>query len=286
MNNIDFSIIIPLYNKERTIINTIQSVLQQNYDSIEVVIVDDGSTDNSCNLVQTIKDERVKLYRKANGGPSSARNYGILQAKGKWILFLDADDTLLEDSLSNINLILTQNCSIEILACNFCVKTDKARVKQYGNIKEGYVKDCYKEYVLGRLSLRTGAALFKTDVLKRVRFDERYHRYEDLEFILNIFDSYKVYRTNLTILEYDTTEIAASKPCNNPQEDYITHLTMTKKPLYRGLMVYCLYRECVALYPDTVCQVYNRTEFDLIRFRVMFFILRIYRRLKRIINQS
>lgn len=88
------SIIIPLYNKEHYILDTINSVFCQTNKDWECVIVDDGSTDRGPELVKNIHDSRIKYLKKKNGGVSSARNFGVSKAMGEWILYLDADDTL------------------------------------------------------------------------------------------------------------------------------------------------------------------------------------------------
>ena len=88
-----FSIIIPLYNKEKFLFETLSSVELQTYKDFEVIIVDDSSTDNSFNIAKTFeKDKRFKVYTKLNGGVSDARNFGIEKAEGQYICFLDADD--------------------------------------------------------------------------------------------------------------------------------------------------------------------------------------------------
>ena len=86
------SVVIPLYNKAASITSTIQSVLAQSYPYFEIVIIDDGSSDNSVQKVRLIDDKRIKLISKQNGGVSSARNEGIRQAQYDYIAFLDADD--------------------------------------------------------------------------------------------------------------------------------------------------------------------------------------------------
>lgn len=87
-----FSVVIPLYNKANTIKNTIESVLLQTEKNFEIIIVDDGSTDNSAQVVRSIKDKRINLIQQKNQGVSVARNNAVLSAKGKYISFLDADD--------------------------------------------------------------------------------------------------------------------------------------------------------------------------------------------------
>lgn len=86
------SVLIPLYNKSKSIVTTISSVLSQTYKDFEILVVDDGSTDGSGEIIQSIKDDRIRYFRKKNGGVSSARNYGIEKAQYDWIALLDGDD--------------------------------------------------------------------------------------------------------------------------------------------------------------------------------------------------
>jgi len=87
-----FSVIIPLYNKEKFIKNTIQSVLNQEFNDFEILIINDGSTDSSLKQLEAFSDSRITIFDQENQGVSVARNFGLAQAKGKYICFLDADD--------------------------------------------------------------------------------------------------------------------------------------------------------------------------------------------------
>ncbi len=87
-----FSVIIPLYNKEKFIENTLQSVLKQTFSDFEIIIINDGSTDLSEQKVYQFQDSRIRYYTQKNQGASVARNYGISLAKSKYITFIDADD--------------------------------------------------------------------------------------------------------------------------------------------------------------------------------------------------
>lgn len=94
------SIIIPLYNKATSIKRTIHSVLSQSYTDFELIIINDGSTDNSAEIVnKQFYDKRIRYIYQDNAGVSSARNRGIKEAIGEWILFLDADDILYPNAL-------------------------------------------------------------------------------------------------------------------------------------------------------------------------------------------
>ena len=95
------SIITPVYNVEKFIVETIESVLKQTYSNWELLLVDDGSTDGSTDVCKnyTLQDERIKYFHKSNGGQASARNVGIKNAKGEYITFLDSDDLYFDDKL-------------------------------------------------------------------------------------------------------------------------------------------------------------------------------------------
>ena len=96
----EISVIIPLYNKGQIIERTVKSVLCQSYPHFELIIVDDGSTDNSVEIVRQFDDERIQLIQQPNAGPSAARNTGVRNAKTEWIVFLDGDDEFLPNALA------------------------------------------------------------------------------------------------------------------------------------------------------------------------------------------
>jgi glycosyltransferase involved in cell wall biosynthesis len=108
------SIIIPCYNGERHIGETIQSVLDQTYQQFEIIVIDDGSTDRSKKIISsfTKEDNRISYYYQTNGGVSSARNNGLKKAKGKYIALLDADDVWYKDNLERKIKVLLENPNI------------------------------------------------------------------------------------------------------------------------------------------------------------------------------
>lgn len=101
-----FSIVIPLYNKEQRVKNTIQSILNQSIQDFEILVVNDGSTDRSAEIVAGIKDPRIHLIQQENSGVSAARNKGIKSANYDWIAFLDADDYWEISFLEEISLAI------------------------------------------------------------------------------------------------------------------------------------------------------------------------------------
>lgn len=101
------SIIVPVYNAEDFLHLCVNSLLDQTYTNLEIILVDDGSTDNSWDIINTYskKDNRVKFLHKENGGAGSARNEGIRLANGEWLLFVDADDTIDENYVEKLKRV-------------------------------------------------------------------------------------------------------------------------------------------------------------------------------------
>ena len=102
------SVIIPLYNKEHYIEDTIKSVLAQTYSNWEAIIIDDGSTDSSAQIAQSFNDPRIRFYKQTNQGVSRTRNRGIELATGEYIAFLDADDQWMPNYLHTMNSLAEQ----------------------------------------------------------------------------------------------------------------------------------------------------------------------------------
>ena len=117
MNNKKVSIVIPIYNVEKFLADAIESVLNQTYKNLEVILVDDGSPDNCGKICDeyALKDERIKVIHKVNGGLSAARNSGIEIATGDYIMFLDSDDLLTENACELfLNKIESENADYVI----------------------------------------------------------------------------------------------------------------------------------------------------------------------------
>ena len=107
------SVIVPVYNVEKYLDNCVQSILRQSYTNLEIILIDDGSTDKSSQLCDEYsqKDKRIKVIHKKNGGQSDARNVGITVATGKYIAFVDSDDYIDEQFLEQLYLAIKKNKS-------------------------------------------------------------------------------------------------------------------------------------------------------------------------------
>lgn len=113
-----FSVIIPLYNKEHTIINTLKTVLEQTYTEYEIIIINDGSTDNSVNIIKhNIQDKRIRIISQSNAGVSAARNRGVFEASYPYIAFLDADDEWLPTYLETMTYAINKYPKADMIGC-------------------------------------------------------------------------------------------------------------------------------------------------------------------------
>ena len=122
------SVVIPLYNKEKQIACTLQSVFEQTFQNFEIVIVDDGSTDNSVEEVEKFDDSRIRLIHQTNAGVSAARNRGIEEASGELIAFLDADDVWMPEYLATQYGLYQKYPECSVYACNYEFRDSEGKV--------------------------------------------------------------------------------------------------------------------------------------------------------------
>jgi len=116
------SVVIPLYNKASSISRAIQSVLRQTYDDYEIIVVNDGSTDDSKNVVEQNNNPQIRLINQSNAGVSAARNRGIVEAKGEFVAFLDADDEWEPNFLTTISCLIKNYPECKIFGTNYTNK--------------------------------------------------------------------------------------------------------------------------------------------------------------------
>lgn len=117
------SIVVPVYNVEEYVSECINSLLSQTYPHLEILLVNDGSTDSSGALIETVTDARVRVFHQTNGGLSSARNLGLKYANGEFLCFVDSDDVVREDFVEQlVNAAIAHDCDLVI--CNLISFSD------------------------------------------------------------------------------------------------------------------------------------------------------------------
>ena len=139
-----YSVVIPLYNKEHYIASTLRSVLTQTFPDYEVIVVDDGSTDNSLQACKTVQSDKIRIVQQANQGVSAARNKGIELAAGEYICFLDADDTWHPDYLQNIETIVQKYPQSDIFVTAYRIIYANGRCKESRRLPQ--VNGCLPSY--------------------------------------------------------------------------------------------------------------------------------------------
>ncbi|MDK6374581.1 glycosyltransferase family 2 protein [Aerococcus urinae] len=190
LNRPKFSIVIPAYNAEKFISSAIESVLNQTYEDWELILIENGSTDNTTKICKNfLTDKRIKLFHSEKG-VSKARNVGINQAKGFWLIFLDADDQLLSDALESY-LKIDKLYSPELIIGEY---TDNAADCSLWMTKE-YVGESLRNILLLCLEnpnqkCNVTAVAFRTSVIRNnnIWFDYKINYAEDSVFFLNVLN--------------------------------------------------------------------------------------------------
>lgn len=185
------SIIIPLYNRENTIQRAVDSVLDQTYTNIEVLVVDDGSTDNSVRMLDKYQtDKRVKVfYQGTNKGANAARNRGIRESKGEYIAFHDSDDAWLPDKLEK-QLRYMKMGNFHVSFCAFKRHYENA-VQIMPNISTKLSGEDIREKIKRGNIIGTPTLVLHRDVILKVgMFDEEMPRLQDYEYVIRMAKQY------------------------------------------------------------------------------------------------
>jgi Glycosyltransferases involved in cell wall biogenesis len=174
MNSLLVSIIIPTYNRADLILETLDSILKQSYQNWECLVVDDGSTDNTKEVIEKFQntDNRFKYCHRPGDYPKGAnacRNYGIEISKGDLIQFLDSDDLISSDKFSQqVDLIISENADVSICSWGRLLKNNKKQIKKseiYKNFEDGLeLIECYGEY---NTFLPVHSFLIKKSIIKK-----------------------------------------------------------------------------------------------------------------------
>jgi glycosyltransferase involved in cell wall biosynthesis len=182
------SVIIPAYNSERTIQETIASVLQQTFADFEIIVINDGSTDNTLSLLQTISDHRLEIYSYENGGLATARNRGIAKTRGELLSFLDADDVWTQDKLASQFAALEQHpeagAAYSWTVGMMQAETSVTYIEAHADRVEGNI---YRDLLLENLIGSGSNILVRRSVIDTVgQFQDTFKPCEDWDFYLRI----------------------------------------------------------------------------------------------------
>lgn len=185
---VDFSIIIPVYNAEKTVRQCLDSIYKQTFANYEVILIDDGSTDQSFNICKSyeIHNKKFRVYHQNNSGPSAARNVGLDFATGKWICFVDSDDSIEESYLQDIEKAAqSYDADVVFVGHNKVDENGKKEVFLPGEVLETNINTVLS------LSERdmfgyTWIKAFRRDTIKEIRFDSSLNLFEDEVFTCRV----------------------------------------------------------------------------------------------------
>lgn len=179
---VKISVIVPIYNVELYIRKCLETLANQTLDDIEIIVVDDGSTDLSANIVREYTDQynNIKYYRKENGGLSDARNYGMKYATGEYIAFLDGDDYI-NTHTYEIMYEKAKKENSDIVECNFYWTYGKRKKKDIGKKYAG------KSEMIEKARVVAWNKLYKRELLKQAQIEfPKGLQYEDVEFFYKL----------------------------------------------------------------------------------------------------
>jgi glycosyltransferase involved in cell wall biosynthesis len=186
MENPTISVIIPTYNRASLLSRSVRSVLQQTYPDWELLVIDDGSTDNTAEFIRSLNDKRIHYYYKKNGGVSSARNLGLAKAKGEYVAFLDSDDEWPAAYLNTLYQALRQHPTFGCAYCN------RKEVYLDGTIEDAFGPE---RFLSGDLAINyftkvpgvhPSASLFHKTAWENMWWDEKLKTFNDIDMFLRL----------------------------------------------------------------------------------------------------
>ena len=216
------SVVLPSYNRAHILPRAIESILGQTYKDIELIIVDDGSSDNTAEVVGSFSDSRIVYVRQENAGACAARNNGIAHARGDYIAFQDSDDIWHHDKLEKQlaargdyiafqdsddiwhhdklekQLATLQNTGADVVFCRMN--------RMVGGEKVGLVSDYFHEGFLPKdevpMSIGTQTLVGKSEVFKQERFDSEMPRFQEFEMLVRAQKSFSIYCMEEPLVDY------------------------------------------------------------------------------------
>lgn len=279
------SIIIPVYNTSKYLPKCIKSIIEQTYRNFELIIVDDGSTDNSFEIAKTYEkiDSRISVTRINNSGVSAARNLGFSLAKGDYITFIDSDDTITPEYLTVLYSALQLNNDIGLSICEFAFLDESGKYMSRVKKKKGFkIVKIDKDYKFTRTQQHLSACgvLYRKKTIENYQFDESLVIGEDALFNTKaVLNSKYIIFTNKVLYHYiyhetssfrsifnfrKCTELAAWQDIVNSFEPYprayksaIGEYSIRCAILYKEILKCSKYDDCSTLKYELVRKIRN-----------------------------
>lgn len=239
-----FSVIIPLYNKEISVRKTIQSVINQSFTEFEIIIVNDGSTDLSLKVVESISDSRIHIIDKPNGGVSSARNRGIEAARFDWVAFLDGDDIWEPNHLEVVKRLVVDYPKDNVFCTSFIKSGTSFPVQNATSVVPEVIDNYFEKAIHGHF-LWTSVAVVRRSIFANVGlFNQKLILGEDLDLWARLGRSNRIIRSKKVTAIYNTE--AENRACTkkyNYSKSFISIIDLSgKSGSERNYLLYLLRR--------------------------------------------
>ena len=208
-----FTIVVPTYNRAHLLPKTIENILQQTYGHYEIIIVDDGSTDNTEDVIQKYISEKVHYYKKTNAERAAARNYGTIKAIGDYINWNDSDDLMKENNLEEAAKLVQKTNNPELFAVGYQYIDTTGKLIYESNFSDNINQDLYKgnQFAMNSMFVRRDIALANL-----FNEDLELSASEDYELWLRLAAKYKIYtceaRTALYIWHDERSTVTMRDP--------------------------------------------------------------------------
>jgi glycosyltransferase involved in cell wall biosynthesis len=237
------SVIIPTYNYAQFLGETIQSVLDQSYTNFELIVVDDGSTDNTREVVGSLKDSRIRYIYQKNSGASSARNTGIKASAAEYVTFLDSDDIWLPENLELKVKLLDSRPDISLVCSNALVFNNGtgAIIGRLWHDQNGahanfdavkVAREPLKEFLYHGFFVIIEATMIRREVFSKIGcFDESLPTYEDWDLIIRILQHFSIEIIDMPLLKIRRHFTNLS---GNPENVYQGAVTAINKAICSG----------------------------------------------------
>jgi glycosyltransferase involved in cell wall biosynthesis len=228
---VNFSIIIPLYNKANYIENTLKSILNQTYTNYEIIIINDGSTDSSESKVLEFMGNRIQLYNQKNQGAAMARNLGIEKAKYEYIAFLDADDLWMENHLETLSALIQDFPNAGIYASRYQLisKEGKISIPKFNRISEdfyGIIPDYFDASLNYAVATSSSIAVPKYVFEKIGNFKSEISSGQDVDMWIRIASKYQVAlsaKITATYLYYIENSLSKTPILEKKIKDFVNY---------------------------------------------------------------
>lgn len=207
-----FSVVIPVYNKANFLAQTLRRVFNQDFEDFEVIIVNDGSTDNSLAVIHQFKDKRLHIFNQKNQGASMARNFGIEKSQSKWIALLDADDIWSKNHLQELYIGIHNLPNAKVISTAYQIELYYNFIKQpaYSQTKPKticYIDDYFAYSLIDPLFWTSTLAFTKNSFREIGGFDPKLKTGQDIDLIIRFALTYPLgYNPKVTLSYKKQTE--------------------------------------------------------------------------------